>query len=263
MAKKMPIFRWLRIFGLLTILFVVGVNRWQTHVATARWDMSQWVVVYPVNGDGLSSTAAYIDGLHLSKLSPVAAYLNGQAHAHGVSLETPFILELAPQVMVLPPEVPSERSLFSVVWYSLRLRYYGMLHDSFDGPSPDIKIYLTYFSPFPNIVLPHSVGLQNGKVGVVNGFASWQQTDFTNIILAHEILHTVGATDKYDFRTNHPYFPDGYADADQNPLLPQNRAEIMGATIMLSETKARLPLSLAETTVGELTAREVNWLNAP
>ncbi|MDA3834079.1 MAG: hypothetical protein PF495_11850 [Spirochaetales bacterium] len=259
MAKTMTSFRLLRILGLLTVLVLVGLNRWQTSAATARWDMSQWVVVYPVNGDGLSTTSAYIEGLRVGQFAPVAEYLNSQAYNHGVSLATPFTVDLAPQVTAIPPEIPLERSVLSVVWYSLRLRYFGLTNNPYDGPSPDIKIYVLYFSPFPGTVLPHSVGLQNGKIGVVNGFASWKHTRLTNIILTHEILHTVGASDKYDVVLNQPHFPQGYADPEQVPLYPQYRAEIMGATIMLSEDKPRLPISLGETTVGDVTAREINW----
>ena len=37
-------------------------------------------------------------------------------------------------------------------------------------------------------------------------------TEENNVIVAHEILHTFGATDKYDPATTQPRYPDGYAE---------------------------------------------------
>ena len=58
-------------------------------------------------------------------------------------------------------------------------------------------------------------GLQKGLIGVVNAFASDEQAAQNNVVIAHELLHTVGATDKYDPRTNQPSHPDGYAEPDR------------------------------------------------
>ena len=42
-----------------------------------------------------------------------------------------------------------------------------------------------------------------------------------DMVIAHELLHTLGATDKYDPVNNAPRFPDGYGDPQQMPLYPQ------------------------------------------
>ena len=57
-----------------------------------------------------------------------------------------------------------------------------------------------------------------------------------DMVIAHELLHTLGATDKYDLRTNQPAHPDGFAEPDREPLYPQSFAELMGGRIPVSNT---------------------------
>ena len=48
---------------------------------------------------------------------------------------------------------------------------------------------------------------------MVNAFAD-NVLEEKNVVLVHEILHTLGATDKYDSKTSSPLYPDGYADPE-------------------------------------------------
>jgi hypothetical protein len=57
-----------------------------------------------------------------------------------------------------------------------------------------------------------------------------------------------------------PAYPDGYAEPDKAPLLPQDFAEIMGGRIPRSQHEAEIPESLDQVLVGAATAREINWL---
>jgi len=106
----------------------------------------------------------------------------------------------------------------------------------------------------------HSLGLQKGLIGVVNAFASDEQAAQNNVVVAHELLHTVGATDKYDASTNQPTHPGGYAEPDKDPLLPQTFAEIMAGRIPWSTTQSEMPGSLDKVLIGTQTAQEINWL---
>ncbi|MGZ5802356.1 MAG: hypothetical protein ACXWJZ_17215, partial [Burkholderiaceae bacterium] len=67
-------------------------------------------------------------------------------------------------------------------------------------------------------------------------------------------------TDKYDLATNQPIFPEGYADPDLKPLLPQQSAEIMGGRTPITQTEAEIPASLNKVVIGQKTAQEINWL---
>jgi hypothetical protein len=70
----------------------------------------------------------------------------------------------------------------------------------------------------------------------------------------------LGATDKYDPRTNAASFPDGYAEPDARPVHPQRQAEIMAGRIPVTETRSEIPPNLKRVVIGEKTAREINWI---
>ncbi len=69
--------------------------------------------------------------------------------------------------------------------------------------------------------------LQKGLIGIVHTFAQRPMAGSNNIVIAHELLHTLGATDKYDPNTGAPLFPIGFGDPERKPLYPQEDAEIM------------------------------------
>lgn len=91
--------------------------------------------------------------------------------------------------------------------------------------------------------------------------AAYDRTN--NVVLAHELLHTLGATDKYDPATSQPLFPQGHAEPDATPRHPQRLAEIMAGRIAVSDDEAEMPASLAQAVVGTETAQEINWIRRP
>ena len=92
--------------------------------------------------------------------------------------------------------------------------------------------------------VPHSVGLQKGLVGVVHAFASDRMTATNNVVIAHEVLHTLGATDKYDPATLAPHYPAGYAEPDREPRHPQVFTEIMAGRRAVDAHNFEMPESL-------------------
>ena len=73
------------------------------------------------------------------------------------------------------------------------------------------------------------------------------------------LLHAFGASDKYDLATGQPIYPLGYAFPDQQPLFPQTKAELMAGHIPLSQTTSKMPESLNQTLINEITAIELGW----
>ncbi|HYM28853.1 MAG TPA: hypothetical protein VET66_11930 [Steroidobacteraceae bacterium] len=106
---------------------------------------------------------------------------------------------------------------------------------------------------------PDSHGLQKGLVGIVHAFAARAQAGGNNIVIAHELMHTVGASDKYDLGSGAPLFPQGFAAPEQQPLYPQQRAEIMAGRRALAAHDFDMPRGLAAVVVGPQTAREIRW----
>ena len=51
----------------------------------------------------------------------------------------------------------------------------------------------------------------------------------------------------------------GYAFPDQQPLFPQAKAELMAGYIPVSQTTSKMPESLNQTLINEITAIELGW----
>jgi hypothetical protein len=102
--------------------------------------------------------------------------------------------------------------------------------------------------------------MQKGLYGVVNAFADRSMIGSNDVITAHELLHTLGASDKYDPRNSQPLNPIGYAEPTKQPLLPQTHAELMGGRIPLTSSTSEIPESLDQVVIGPLTATEIRWI---
>jgi hypothetical protein len=82
--------------------------------------------------------------------------------------------------------------------------------------------------------------------------------DFALIVAAHELFHTIGATDKYDAQGN-TSIPAGLVEPDKVPRYPQDYVEIMARFRPTSATAGELPDTLGDLAVGPVTAREIGW----
>jgi len=253
-------FRIVRISILLAVLIGVAMGTLATRLRSTSWDESLWVVIYPINADGSEATARYINSLERETFESVEEYMKEEAKSYDLVQTRPITVRMAPIVDKLPPEPPRSANILAVMWYSLRLRYWAFMADNYDGPAKDIRMFVLYYDPAHHEELDDSMGLQKGMFGVARAFAGWRMEATNNIVITHELLHTVGATDKYDSETTQPVFPQGYADPEKDPLYPQEDAEIMAGRIPISETEAKMPKSLWYTLIGPETAREINWI---
>lgn len=254
----MTINRSVRISILLFILLLVGMDALLSRWRSIDWDQSLTAVVYPINGDSSIESAKYIRYITQDDFKPVENYIQSEAKRYNVNLADPVIIKLAPELHQNPPSPPENGNYLKAVWWSLKMRYWAYKYDTFDETAT-IRIFVRYHNFEENKRIGHSVGLEKGKVCVVNAYANPRLLDRNQVIITHEILHTLGATDKYDFVTEMPIYPEGYAAPDQNPLFPQRQGEIMGGYIPLAQNKTEMPASLAETVVGRKTASEIGW----
>jgi hypothetical protein len=250
----------IRISLLLIILLAVAQGAWKARARTTDWSETLRVVVYPINGDGSAAADTYIGALRRPVLAPLEIFMRSEAQRHGLALRDPVELYLAPRIADRPPAPPPRGGGLDVAWWSLRMRWWAWRHDAYDGPRPHVRVFVLYHAPRGGRALAHSVGLRAGMIVVANAFAGADEEGGNNVVIAHELLHTFGATDKYDPAGNLPLFPDGYAAPRAEPLYPQSHAEIMGGRIPLSRSEAEIPRSLEQTLVGAATAREINWL---
>lgn len=254
------LFKIVRIFILSLILIGVALGSWLTSKRSTDWEQPLWIAIYPINADNSQVTQRYIDELELQDFQSIEDFISEEAKEFNLSLNRPFSIKLAPQVKSLPPEPPHSGAMWEIIIWSLKLRYWAYQANTFQGPAPHIRIFVKYFDVKDRQPLAHSLGLQQGMLGIINAFAIRKMTDSNAVVITHEILHTLGATDKYDLSTGLPVYPLGYVETDRNPLYPQELAEIMAGKIPLSENKAAIPRGLHQVIIGQQTAREINWL---
>lgn len=98
-----------------------------------------------------------------------------------------------------------------------------------------------------------------GRVGIAQADIAQDTLDFSLFVAAHELLHTLGASDKYD-GAGRAIFPQGFAEPKKVPLFPQPAAEVMARNRPFAPGSERPPETLSELVVGETTAREIGWL---
>jgi len=252
----------IRIAILLLILAVVGGRAWLDRVETHSWRNTLWVGIFPLNADGSAAAQRYIAGLSPADFTPIETFFAAEAHRYGVALEQPIHIELYPQGDALPPQLDPRSGVFGVAWWSLKMRWFAAHAARVAGRTPArIRLFVMYHDPAMATVLPDSHGLQKGLMGVVHAFAANEMTGSNNIVIAHELLHTLGATDKYDPASGAPLFPSGFADPDRVPRYPQPRAELMAGRRALSPTRSEMPASLREVVVGPATAAEIQWIH--
>jgi hypothetical protein len=250
-------FRKFRILILLLVLATVGLGAWRSNARLTAWEHSIHVAVYPIAGDNSPATAAYIRVLSNDSFADIAQWMQSQTEKHGLSVLQPVVLNLAPPLAETPPLPPRPASALDAILWSLKLRWWASQHDQISGPKPHIRLFVLFHDPERNGTVPHSTGLSKGQVGIIHAYASRQQRRQNNVVIAHEMLHTFGATDKYDLATLQPIYPEGYAEPQRNPRLPQEMAEIMGGRTPIDGQTAEIPTSLADTLIGAETAKEI------
>jgi hypothetical protein len=252
--------RALRIALLSYILVMVAGTAWLTKARSTDWNDTLYMAIYPVNGDRSEPTRRYIAELGAPAFAPVAEFFAREGARYGLALKAPVAVDLGAQIEQAPPTPPTGGNPISIAWWSLRLRWFAWRTEHAQAlPSPDIRMFVVYYDPQTHPRLAHSLGLAKGLIGVVNAFAARDYDGRNDVVIAHELLHTIGATDKYDPATSLPRFPEGYADPAREPLHPQVAAEIMGGRIALSPEAAEMPDTLGRCVVGAQTAREIRW----
>jgi len=254
------VWRNIRILLLLLVLLAVALQQWLARVHTQSWREPLWVGVYPLNADGSRTAQSYIEALTRADFVPIETFFAREAHRYGLTLDEPVHIELYPQASELPPALAPDAGPLGIAWWSLRLRWFAAHASTVPGRVPStIRLFVLYHDPATLERAPDSHGLEKGLVGVVHAFATGAMTGSNDIVIAHELLHTVGATDKYHLGNGEPIYPIGYGDPGQQPRYPQAQAEIMAVRRAISARESEMPRSLASEVVGSATALEIRW----
>jgi hypothetical protein len=240
------------------VLLFVAVMTWQDEYKSHRWREPLYVSIYPIAADDSVETRRYLDSLDEPAFKPIDAFFKQQAGIYRLKIDDPFKTRLRKELKEKPPQRPESGFLATVLW-SLKLRYWAWRVSGHAGEPEDVRLFVLYHSPEATPSVPHSLGLTKGLIGVIYAFASKDMSATNDVVIAHELLHTVGASDKYDPQTDAPLFPIGYGDPTQKPLLPQHFAEIMAGRIVIGAGKFEQAESLDQVVLGGATALEIRW----
>ena len=253
-------FRKLRIAVLLVILATVALGAWRSGARATEWKHTLYATVYPIAADDSPHTRAGVARLSADDFAPITDWLQDEVRRHGRDVLRPLAISVAPPLESQPPPFPADGGPVAVGLWSLQLRFWAWRHDATPGPRPDVRLFVLYHDATRTPQLDHSVGLRKGQIGIVKAFAGRDDGPRNAVVIAHELLHTLGASDKYDPQSLAPVFPDGYAEPGRQPRHPQRLAEIMAGRIALAEGELAMPDRLGQTVIGPRTAAEIGLL---
>ncbi len=266
----MSAWRKLRVALLVVALIVVaawagGVHRIRS--SRVRWDR-------PVEVAVVLLSPVDLDALQVSRFRDVLGELEARLSAEFARYGgrgTPFSLKLVGPVSFNGPLsfTPESSGILDRANHAYRLwKTLRAVHAaaSFDPKPYDARIYLL-LEPAAEAggavrTFAEGAGAAGGEVGFVRAAAGAEDAVLALTAVAHELLHCLGATDKYD-AAGHAIVPDGLAEPGLSPQYPQLYAEWMVGEVPIGPAQGRLPSSLAEIRVGPVTAREIGWTTAP
>ena len=260
--RRRRAFRRFRILILALLTAAIALTMLSTRHHLASWRRPLRVLLHPIPADRSSKAIGeHLSWLRRDDVQPIAEFLAGEAVRYGVAIDPLVDLDIGRALDDAPPPLPPPGSMLDVALWSLKTRWWVFSTERAQGLEPaDVRIFVVYHEARPSTVLDHSVGVEKLHVAIAHVFASNKQTDQNNVVMAHELLHTLGATDKYD-AFGRPAFPHGYAEPNRQPRHPQLQAELMGGRVPVEPGLARMPEGLQECVIGPMTAAEIGWLD--
>lgn len=266
-APKSRRFFYVRVSILLFVLFVVVL--YAVRDVRSRRERNVWdrtvdvaVVVLSVEGNAKVSDAA-LRGLE-DHLAALEERFQAEAQRHHPGMPKPFHFRLFGPVSAPSPAPQAASDGFvDLVKQAIALRQWLGNIDPRAHVEPDLydtRIYVNARRPATSATsFVEGSSQQGGRVGFVDVELDDSMVDLTLFVVGHELLHTLGASDKYDER-GRARFPDGFAEPARTPLYPQRFAEIMARNRPITESGEAVPEKLDELAVGDATAREIGWV---
>ncbi len=250
---------------ILMVILTKAIQQSYAENVSASWQKKLYVAVYPINAEVVDSDAyhevnAHIKSLTTEDFDAVETYFSNQAEAYQLRVVQPIEMMLGGNVKVAPPAPPNPDNTPMVMLWNVGFQFYSWFVGTETEIKPDVKLYLVYHDPSAHPTLGMSTALYKGRIGRINVYGKREFHDKNLVVLAHELLHTFKATDKYHMHNNYPSFPDGFAEPEKKPLYPQRLTELMGGRLPVDSHHAQMPEKLSETIIGKKTAKEIGWI---
>ncbi len=213
-----------RVGVLLTIL--VGVVLWawrdvRSRRARTDWNHTLGVAVVLVRTSALDAQAV---ALFRKRASALEDRLADEMRRHSPGAPRPFAFTVLGPVDGVDPPVIEGEGIAAAAHHSMDLwKYTGDIDTraSCVASAYDSRIYVAMRAPASNArQMVEGDSEDGGRVGTVRVELDSSMVDFAWFVVAHELLHTLGASDKYD-AAGRVVIPDGLAEPDAIPsVLP-------------------------------------------
>jgi hypothetical protein len=202
-----------------------------------------------------------------ARMADLQTHLEQEFQRWRQTTQVPFIFSVyGPlDISVPPPESYGEKLTDLAYFAYQQWRYLRDVDARAQVPRSELdsRIYLVIRPPNTGeLQFVEGQSEQGGRVGVVNVQLDESMVDFALIVAAHELMHTLGASDKYD-ELGHVMVPDGLAEPDKVPPFPQQYFEVMARNLPLSPEVEEPPEAIEQLRIGLKTAREIGWVAAP
>ena len=226
------------------------------------WDKPVRIVIYPHNADGSDSATHHIAQQTAEDFQPIVEFFSEQAARYDLPIARPFELAMGSPLKSAPVSPPRPGTFIERLRWGLSIHWWRFhFHDRENAP--DIIVIAHHHDPENTPDMPCPVAVDEYRLVIANMAAGNTDCQGGLVVIAHEILHTVGATDLHDPHTLIPRYPEGYAEPGREPRYPQTQAELMAPRIPLSPYSEREARSFEEVTIGQRTAREIGWFHGP
>lgn len=263
---KRSVFFWIRVSVLLFILFVVvlyALKDLRSRRGRNAWDHTLDVALVVVHVDGTPAVDPDAVRVLEERLPALEERLRVEAERHHPGIVRPFRIRLkGPVVAKSAPPSPASEATVELAKQAARMNAWLREVDPQAGVEADqwdSRIYVIVRRPASKQrSFVEGESEQEGRVGNVAVELDASMADLTLFVVTHELMHTLGASDKYD-ANGRTIIPDGLADPSQAPLYPQRAADVMARNRPLSETAEAIPVTLDELGVGPKTAKEIGW----
>jgi hypothetical protein len=252
--------------GLLSaVLFVVALYAWNDHrrrSARTSWERPLRVGLVLLRTGDVPPEA--FDKLE-ARTEALEDRLNAEYRRHrpGDLTKAIEIVGYGPVDVGRRPPQPEGDGLWLRVRHTYALWRYTRQVDEFASiatRAQDARIYLlAQPKRDQRVAVVEGFSESGGWMGVAEVELDDSAVDLALCVAAHELLHLLGATDKYD-ETGRTRIPEGLPVPDQTPQFPQPGAEVMARNRVFEPDREAPPESLDELYVGPVTAREIGWI---
>lgn len=247
------------LLAVLVVVIAYAAHDVASRRARKSWDHTLSIAIVVLKTQGVDD--ASIDALR-DRAPALAERMTSELRRYKPGAPAPFAFTvLGPVDLATPAPTATGDGVLALAAHAWELRAWtrevdGRAHVA--SGAFDSRIYVTAEMPRSKKHMIEGSSEQGGRVGVVTVDLDASTVDFSLAVIAHELFHTLDATDKYD-EQGRTMIPSGLAEPDLQPQIPQRFVEVMTRGKPIAPNDEQVLDTLDELAVGPATAREIEW----